>query len=793
MLALYSVWYHILYSGYIGVADFSYVISDGQLSSNSAKVTINVLQNENTNQPPTLTKFDSCVVKANEHTATTITFEHLLSHSDASDIDGNVVAFDIKSVDSGTLLIGTDSNTAIAWDALNNFVIDATHIGFWTSETKANGKLNAFTAVAKDNGGLESSPSVQAKVHVQHKVEDHLGSEKQKGGNDDDRFDVSSGQDTITGGLGSDDFNIRSTSVVIKDLGLGGDALRVSNVASVNAILAGPFIADTYSNNDGLVIITDTASFNVDLHLATGSSGFTVNASRSTNSVSLIGTLNIDTLTGGKGNDTIDGGADNDVIVADDGNDSIIGGLGNDNLNAGKGDDTLNGGAGKNTLIGGLGNDTFIIDVNATDNIIDLSLGDLLTIRSNANVSATALKGWVANSGTVNDGSLVINTSGSVNVSNMTGAGSITVNTVGTKNVSLTGGSQTAQLVGGVGKDILMSGSGLTTLMGGLGDDTYIIDSTSVTVIEGTDAPTKGDLIKSSINYTLDANVENLTLTGSVANVATGNALNNVITANNVGVTLDGGLGDDKLIGGTGDDTFIVDSLLDVVVDKLGGTDTVVSSVNYVLGPTVENLTLTGSAAINGTVNKLANIIIGNAGNNILTAGLGNATIEGGLGNDTLLGGKGINVLNGGAGDDIINANIRGQGTNTIDGGTGNDSITGGAGVNILSGGEGADTFVFVKGNGLTTITDFVSGTDHIQINSLAFKGLTVGSVFDDAFVANATGVATNTSQHFIYNTDNGSLYFDADGSAGKFSSVSIEVLGTSIHPILVASDIVLV
>ena len=46
-------------------------------------------------------------------------------------------------------------------------------------------------------------------------------------------------------------------------------------------------------------------------------------------------------------------------------------------------------------------------------------------------------------------------------------------------------------------------------------------------------------------------------------------------------------------------------------------------------------LVLTGAAAINGTVNALANIITGNAANNVLNGGAGVDTMIGGLGNDT--------------------------------------------------------------------------------------------------------------------------------------------------------------
>ena len=63
--------------------------------------------------------------------------------------------------------------------------------------------------------------------------------------------------------------------------------------------------------------------------------------------------------------------------------------------------------------------------------------------------------------------------------------------------------------------------------------------------------------------------------------------------------------------------------------------------VSYTMGNNLENLTLTGTTAINGTGNSLNNRITGNAANNTLIGGAGNDTLDGGTGKDSLNGGTG--------------------------------------------------------------------------------------------------------------------------------------------------------
>ena len=269
---------------------------------------------------------------------------------------------------------------------------------------------------------------------------------------------------------------------------------------------------------------------------------------------------------------------------------------------------TLTGGAGADTMIGGAGNDIYVVD----------NTGDVIT--ENANEGTDLVQAGVTYTL-------------AANVENLTLTGTTAINGTGNglDNV-LIGNSAVNTLTGGAGNDTLDGGAGADKLIGGLGGDTYVVDNTGDVITENANEGT--DLVQSNVTYTLAANVENLTLTGTTAISGTGNALDNVLIGNSAvntltggagNDTLDGGAGADKLIGGAGDDTYVVDNTGDVITENANeGTDLVRSSVTYTLAANVENLTLTGTTAINGTGNALNNILIGNSAANTLTGGAGN-------------------------------------------------------------------------------------------------------------------------------------------------------------------------
>jgi Ca2+-binding RTX toxin-like protein len=245
--------------------------------------------------------------------------------------------------------------------------------------------------------------------------------------------------------------------------------------------------------------------------------------------------------------------------------------------------------------------------------------------------------------------SAVTYTLGDPNVENLTLTGTTAINGTGNAldNV-LTGNSAVNTLTGGAGNDTLDGGTGADSLVGGTGNDVYIVDNASDKVIENANEGI--DLVQSGVTWTLatSTNIENLTLTSTSAINGTGNTLDNVLIGNSAvnaltggagNDTLDGGVGADSLAGGTGNDTYIVDNASDKVVENAGeGTDTVKSSVTWSLASlaNVENLTLTGTSAINATGNATANVLVGNGVANTLTGGGGNDTYQGGQGADAL-------------------------------------------------------------------------------------------------------------------------------------------------------------
>ncbi|MEZ5958974.1 MAG: hypothetical protein R3C30_00915 [Hyphomonadaceae bacterium] len=419
--------------------------------------------------------------------------------------------------------------------------------------------------------------------------------------------------------------------------------------------------------------------------------GFTIaagvvieNATGSAGTDRIIGNDVANVLDGGGERDIIEGGGGNDTLIGGDGDDSLVGGAGADALNGGADNDALDGGAGADTMIGGVGNDHYTVDdVNDVvielagegndtvvtllngyvliPNIENLSFGDGVTSATGNDASNTILGNDLDNlidggagadnmAGRYGDDTYIFDNSddfandiggydtiltsaahtyafigiediymlaGAISVTNGTSTGVRVLGNAADNQITGTSGGND-QFYGGDGDDVLDGGPGADLLNGGAGDD-YLIGGSPF-----------GE--------------QNDTLIGGAGNdLLEGNEGADDLNGGDGSDVLDGGAGADTMIGGDGNDTYIVDDAGDVTTEgsALGGVDTVQSSVTRTLNANIENLILTGVAAINGFGNVLNNTITGNSAANQLNGFDGNDILNGGAGADNMFGGNG--------------------------------------------------------------------------------------------------------------------------------------------------------
>lgn len=499
----------------------------------------------------------------------------------------------------------------------------------------------------------------------------------------------------------------------------------------------------------------------------------------------LTGTNSNDTINGLAGVDTMSGLAGDDYYIVDNVNDRVIEALNkgddsvlasvsytlsanvenlqlsgvnninatgnalNNSLTGNSGDNTLNGLAGADNMQGGDGNDTYIVD-NIGDSMFEFSSQGTDNVVSSVNYTLAA------------------------NVENITLSGTAAINATGNADDNIiTGNSGVNILDGGAGQDTLNGMASADTMSGGDGSDTYIVDNIGDVVVENVGEGY--DVVQSSVSFTLDAEIEELTLTGSANINAIGNDGENFIEGNSGNNTIDGGLGADDMVGGAGNDTYIVEDLLDTVVENAAqGTDTVRASIDYTLGANVENLTITTSGDVNATGNTEANVITGGAGNNVLSGLEGNDTLVGGAGDDTMLGGADDDTYDvDSAGDSIVElsnegtdtvrssidyalgadlehltltgtADISGTGNgfdNTITGNAGSNTIDGGTGADVMIGGAGDDTYV-ADDSGDVVTEGLNAGNDTVVSNA----NYTLLSNLENLLLVGTAAVGTGNS-----------------------------------------------
>jgi Ca2+-binding RTX toxin-like protein len=511
---------------------------------------------------------------------------------------------------------------------------------------------------------------------------------------------------------------------------------------------------------------------------------------------------------------------------------TLIGGEGSDAMSGNFGNDTLDGGLGADTMTGGAGEDTYLVD----------DAGDVVTEKPNQGTDTVMS---------------TVSYTLRANIEQLVLAGDAAING--------TGNSLDNVLTGNNASNVLKGGGGADTMQGGAGDDIYMVNGAGDVVIENADEGI--DLVKSAVTYFLGDNQENLTLTGTATINGTGNALDNVLLGNGApnildgmagndsitggnsddqligsegNDTLNGGAGADIMFGGSGDDIYTVNDAGDVVVENAGeGIDLVRSVIDTILTDEVENLTLTGTAAINATGNALDNLITGNGLANVLSGLDGNDTLDGAAGADTLVGGMGddtyivksaadVVIENTGEGIDLVMSSathtlaanvenltltgsgaIRGTGNaldnlltgnsaaNRLSGDAGNDTLDGADGADSLWGGGGADGFAFTSmlnaATNVDKVMDFSAAAgDQILLSSNIFIALNGGVSAADVLAGAGMATASTPDQKLIYNSTTGNLYYDADGVGGEdaklFAIISLNGVAAS-HPATLTAE----
>jgi Ca2+-binding RTX toxin-like protein len=137
----------------------------------------------------------------------------------------------------------------------------------------------------------------------------------------------------------------------------------------------------------------------------------------------------------------------------------------------------------------------------------------------------------------------------------------------------------------------------------------------------------------------------------------------------------------------------------------------------------------------------------------------------------------------------MVITQLQGIRANTLSGLDGNDTLIGDKGNDTLTGGNGNDFFRYnARTEGIDTITDFNVLDDTILVSRKGFSGgLLVGTLLDNQFTMGTS--ATTSAHRFIYNSTNGLLWYDIDGS-GVTAATQIATLSPNLS--LTASDFVI-
>ncbi len=239
--------------------------------------------------------------------------------------------------------------------------------------------------------------------------------------------------------------------------------------------------------------------------------------------------------------------------------------------------------------------------------------------------------------------------------------------------------------------------------------------------------------------------------------------------------TLNGGDGDDRVqaqindiaLGGSGEDTLYMSQSssrqIEMDLSKIGADAATRIGLNNIRAGQFERAEITLNSLSDGSS------VVGSHGDDRIVAFLHH-----GYGSIPSI------KLSGGAGDDYMQSNYS---NSNIRGGSGDDRIYATGSGNEISGGSGDDIFIFNQWGRLNTIVDF-GNNDFIQVES--FSPFWPQTDQEDVLRSGSTPEANSKLGQFLYDTDNGQLFYDPDG-AGKM--LALHVFTLKGKPVLQESD----
>ena len=486
------------------------------------------------------------------------------------------------------------------------------------------------------------------------------------------------------------------------------------------------------------------------------------------------------------------GGAAADVLVGMEGNDILTGGAGRDRIDGGVGADTITGGVGDDLLEGGAGRDVFVFGRgDGNDRIVDFDpdAGDILQI-SGYSSYVLDFRDYGARL-TFDDGTQlslgsdmpqdsidkairwVAPTPGPI-LSEVTpsAAGAPGLVLTGTNNAetlaggggndyiqglggddSLVGGAGDDDLLGGEGTDRLSGGTGNDILVGGAGADLFVYRTGYGRDLIQDFKPTEGDLL-----WLPDYSADQVVVTMDYGERQVFLSL-----PDGGRITLEG----------------YVSTLLSWSSPlRFGASEPTPAAPLAPLPPPPDTPPL--EAVFGGTTddalsgNDTQNYLDGRAGadtlygfghDDVLIGDLGDDRLDGGAGNDDLDGGEGADTLIGGDGDDVLT------------GGLGDDLLKPGAGNDLILGLQGVDTVSFEDYSEAVEVR-FFYGSHEAYSATLGEKQLgavenVIGSAFDDV-IYGARAFLPDPAGGLIGTTVQGGLGAD-------------EIHGTAANDLLVA------